>query len=97
MSKFSEIHVNLAEILVDIVAEILTESVIDAFLMVSTSISTSHLSPGVDLHFSPGVDLFFGQSPSSPFTKFSVIRLSEYQIQEGHQESGMMVLVARQC
>ena len=59
----------------DIAAEILAESVTNVFLLVSTSISTSHLSPGVDLHFSPGVDLFFGQSPSSPFTKFSVVRL----------------------
>ena len=74
-----EIYGTLSEIYVNL-ADILAESVTDAFLMVSTSISTSHLSPGVDLHFSPGVDLhvspvvnlFFGQSPSSPFTKFSV-------------------------
>ena len=61
---------NLAEI----AAEILAESLTDAFLLVSTS----HLSPGVDLHFSIGVDLFFGQSPSSPFTKFSVVRLGKF-------------------
>ena len=80
----SEICENLTEHLTEITAEILAESVTDAFLLVSTSISTSHLSPGVDLHFSPGVDLhfssgvdlFFGQSPSSPFTKFSVVRLN---------------------
>ena len=37
----------------------LAENVTDVFLLVSTSISTSHLSPGVDLHLSPGVDLHF--------------------------------------
>ena len=42
-------------------AEILAENVTDVFLLVSTSISTSHLSPGVDLRFSPGVDLRFSR------------------------------------
>ena len=45
--------------LADSLAKIAAENATDVFLLVSTSISTSHLSPGVDLRFSLGVDLHF--------------------------------------